>query len=124
MSSRPELKPFKVITNAPATADVISIPTVINTFSLVGYTVSWSSGVVGSFNVEVCNDAQFEVNGNYIAGTGTWVAITLSTPVTATGTAGTAFIDIDAISAANMRLHFVFTSGSGTINATVAGKAA
>lgn len=122
MSSRPELKAFPVITAASMGADVISPPSNINQITYVGYTVSWTGTPTGSFSVEVCNDAVYLPNGQYVAGTGTWVALTLSSSVSASGSAGSAFIDIDGVSAAFIRLHYTRSSGTGTLNATVAGK--
>jgi len=122
MSSRPHAKPTQIVVAASMAADVISPPT--NTFQLSGlsYTVAWTGAPVGTFTVEACNDAIFDPNGAYVAGTGSWDTITLSTTPAATGTPGTALISIAQIEWAYTRLHYNFTSGAGSLTVTSAGK--
>jgi hypothetical protein len=106
-------------------ADGFSLDTNINNISAVGYNISWTNGASGTFQVEVCNDHVIPPGNTVPVSTqsGTWVPLTLTVPVTSTGTANTAYIDIVGVSAAWIRLHFVHTSGSGgTFTATLAGK--
>ena len=91
--------------------------------SCVGYTVAWTGTPTGTFSVEVSQDYVAPVGvQDEPLNAGTWVPLTLSVPVLAAGTADTAFIDVDVTGAAYVRLVYTATSGSGTLNATIAGK--
>lgn len=122
MSSRPILAPFQVITNGDMSTTVTSAVTVIQTNSMVSYEVNFTGAPVGVINVQVSNSYSKNVDGT-VRNAGSWTTLTLSTPSTVSG-AGTNFIDIDALGAYAVRLVYVPTSGSGVINAFVAGKSA
>jgi hypothetical protein len=128
MSNRLFLKPFPAIAaGTSASSSRISLISNINQISYMSYSVTFTGSPVGTLQVEVCNDAQFDPNGAYVAGTGSWVPIYFNVNGTnansiAISGAGNTFIDIDGIAAAFMRLHYTATSGSGTISATLAGK--
>lgn len=127
MSSRPNLRPFPVILNQSMATSVNSEPSALTLVSYVSYTVTWSGSPVGILQVEACNDVGVDPNGAYIANTGTWVPIYMNVNGTSSNSivvngAGNAFIDIDGIAAAYIRLSYTATSGSGTLNAIVAGK--
>jgi hypothetical protein len=104
------------------TADVISPPTILTGVSFLSYNLNWTGVPVGTFNVEVCNDAQYNADGSYVHNTGSWVPLVLTNVVAATGSAGMGMLDVRGTGAAFIRLHYVFTSGSGTLNVSVAGK--
>jgi hypothetical protein len=95
--------------------------------TFVSYTAVWTGAPIGTITIEACNDAQRDPNGQPIAGTGTWIPIymsvngSLANSITVSG-AGQALIDIDGISAAFIRLHYNFTSGSGSLTVTNSGK--
>jgi len=104
-------------------ANVTSLITNINMISCVGYTLSWTGTPTGTFSVEVSQDYIQPVGVQpEQLDSGTWVPVTLSNPVVAAGVADTAFIDIDVTGAAYIRLKYTRTSGTGTLNATMAGK--
>lgn len=126
MSQQPQLKPQKVITNASMGASIVSLITNVNLFSIFSYNLSWTGTPTGTFSVEVCNDYEPSPAGvlQSPAVAGNWVPLTLSTPVVAAGSADTAFIDIDITGAAWVRLKYTRSSGTGTLNATLAGKSA
>jgi hypothetical protein len=125
MASRPLFRP-EVVANALSMSTTgSSLPSNINQISAIGYTVTWGSGASGTFTVEVSNDYVPSPPGVVPndPDSGTWVALTLSTPVATTGTAGSAYIDIVGISAAWIRITFTNTASSGgTWTAVVAGK--
>jgi len=134
MSSRFNLKPQLVANAVSLNQDGYSIITNINSISEVGYTLSWTAGAVGALQVEVSNDyapASNSSSSEY-PNSGTWVAIplllngtTVSTTIAVSGSAGSAYVDIVGISAAYIRVHFVYSSGTGgSFNATLAGKVA
>lgn len=95
---------------------------------MVSYTIYWENNVTGDFTVEVCNDYVAPVGvQDYDLNSGTWVPLALSTTVSASGTADSALIDIVLTGAAYIRLVFTDTSsgsGTGLINAWLAGKVA
>lgn len=89
----------------------------------VSYNISWTGTPTGTFSVQVCNDYVQPVGvQDYPLTSGTWVDIPLSSVVTAAGVADTAFIDVDVIGAAYIRLVYTRIAGTGTLNATLAGK--
>jgi hypothetical protein len=121
MSSRPQFNPFQSITNASMTGTVISIPTGINKLSEIGYDISWTGSPVGTFSCQVSNTYTQNAEG-VTQNPGNWTSLILSSVPMATGTPGNGFIDIDATGAAWIRLVYTPTSGTGTLNATVAAK--
>ncbi len=124
MSTRPFLKPYQVITDNDMSADFTSAVTNIQQISHVSYSITWiTSDAVGTFSVEVSNDYAISADGT-VLNEGTWTAIDLSTTVATAGTDDNAFIDIQSLSAVWCRLKYTFTSGSGELNAYVAGKVA
>lgn len=123
MSSRPILSPFSVITNIAMTGNVTSAVTVIQNLSQIGYDISWTGVPVGTFSVQVSNTYSQNADGT-VKNAGNWTSLVLSTVPTASGSSGSGYIDVDAISAYAMRLVYTFVSGSGTLNATVNGKVA
>jgi hypothetical protein len=126
MSSRHILTP-QVTLNAPTlTADVYGSPTNINGISICSYTIVWTGTPTGTFNIEVCNDyvPNPEYSSSVDSSTGSWVPLVLSVAIAATGSANFAFGDVDTCGAAWIRVHYVFSSGSGTAKATISGKSA
>jgi hypothetical protein len=121
MSSRTQLSPNPVITNASMTTSVTSAVTIIQKLSQVGYDISWSGTPVGTFSVQVSNTYTQNSEG-VVQNPGNWTTLTLSSVPAATGSAGNGYIDIDAISAYAMRLVYTAGSSTGTLNATICGK--
>jgi hypothetical protein len=128
MSSRPLLKPQQVMTDLVADQNRTGLVTNINMVSMVSYNVFWENNVTGDFSVEVCNDYVAPIGvQDYQLDNGHWVPLTLTTPVSATGTADSALIDVVLTASCYVRLVFTDTSGgmgSGVINAWIAGKVA
>lgn len=120
MSSRPQLKPYKVIINQAMTGTVYSQPTIITNLSKVSYDVSWSGGSspIGTLQVQVSNTYSQDASGAQL-NAGNWNTLTLSSAPTVSGNSGNGFIEIDSLSSYAIRLVYVPTSGSGTLNATV-----
>jgi hypothetical protein len=121
MASRPILAPFPVITNASMSTSVTSAVTLIQNTSQIGYDISWTGAPVGTFSVQVSNTYSLYADGT-VNNPGTWTSLTLSNVPTLSGTPGNGYIDIDAISSYAIRLVYNYTSGTGTLNATVNGK--
>lgn len=90
-------------------ADITSAATNILFLDRVGYQLVWTGTPNGTFYVQVSNDSV------------TWADLTLSTPVTASGSGDNAFIDIET-GAKYVRLFYDRTSGTGTLDAYITGK--
>lgn len=120
--SRPYMLPKEIFNAASMTSTIHSIPACIDNLSLVGFDISWAGAPVGTFSIEVSNSYNPGTPLSGIAAPGSWTALTLSTPITATGTPGNAFIDIDAISATYIRLTYTATSGTGSLTAYLSAK--
>lgn len=130
MSTRPQLKPFSVITNGVMASNITSLPTIISNLTLIGYGLSWSgTSPIGTVSVQVSNDFSLNAEGA-IANAGTWTTMTVNyrgsavTTVPVSGNTGNGFIDIDASGAYAMRLIYTAGSGSGSLQCLVNAKVA
>lgn len=122
MSSRPIISPYSVILNGDMSGNIISQVTVIQTNGKVSYDVSWSGTTpVGSMSVQVSNTYSQNADGS-VRNAGNWTTLVLSSSTPVSGNTGNGFIDIDASAAYAVRLVYTRVSGTGTMNATVAGK--
>ena len=97
---------------------------------MVSYGVSWSgSSPVGSIVIEASNDYALEPNGT-ILNAGTWSVLTLSvngspaTSVAVSGNTGSGMIDITQCASYAIRMKYIPTSGTGTLQAIINGKVA
>lgn len=130
MSSRPIISPYKVITNGDMTQTLSSIVTIIQMVSKPSYSVSWSgASPVGTLSVQVSNDYSKNAAGN-VLNTGTWTTISFSyngtivSSIPVSGNTGNGFIDIQSLSSYAVRLVYTPTSGTGQLQAYIAGKVA
>lgn len=121
MASRPIFTPHSVITSQSMGASVTSDITIIQNLSMVSYELNWSAGStpVGLAEVQVSNTYSQNGDGT-VKNAGSWTTIASSA---VSGNSGTGFFDIDAIASYAIRLKYTRTSGSGTLNAVIAGKA-
>ncbi len=108
--------------------DITSEATVLQSLSLAGYGISWgTSTAVGTVSVQVSNDYTLSATGQD-GDAGTWTTIPFDyngatvTSIPVTGSSGTGFLNIAKIAAYACRLVYTYTSGSGTLNATITGK--
>lgn len=124
MSSRPQLSPYPVIIDGDMSGNITSKVTIIDKLSLMSYSVSWVGTVpVGSMTVEVSNDYSQNVDGT-VKNAGLWTALPLDATASVTGSPDNGFIDIDLQAGYAMRLRYVRTSGTGTMQAILASKVA
>ena len=124
MSSRPQLRPYQVIINQSMASSVISQVTIITNTTKFGYDISWSGGsgaTAGTFQVQVSNTYSQNAAGQ-VLNAGNWTALVLSSVPTVSSASGNGFIEIDSLGAYAMRLVYLPTGGSGTLNATISGK--
>lgn len=126
MSSRPQLRPYQVIVNQSMAGTVYSQVTIITNTTKMGYDISWSGGsgaTAGSFQVQVSNTYSQNAAGA-VLNAGNWTALTLAGSPTVAAASGNGFIEIDSLGAYAVRLVYLPTGGSGTLNATVTSKVA
>lgn len=125
MSRKQFLKPYQLITSGDMSqASIISPVTDIQGLDNVGYQVNFTGAPVGTFSVEVSMDYQPGTSPNSPpANAGNWIPVTLSTPVTASGSPDNAYIDLALLSAPYIRLKYTKTSGTGSLNAFIVAKA-
>jgi hypothetical protein len=123
MASRPIFTPYPVIVNGDMSqSTVTSAVTIIQNLSMVSYDVSWSgSSPVGVINVQVSNTYAQNADGT-VKTAGNWSSLPLSNQFSISGNSGNGFIDIDANAGYAIRIQYVKTSGTGSLNATINGK--
>lgn len=97
------------IVDGDLSSDVTGASTNILHTDRVGYQIVYTGTPTGTFSVQVSNDET------------TWEDLTLSTPVTASGSADNHFIDCET-SAKFIRLKYTSSSGSGTLQVKLTAK--
>lgn len=130
MSSRPLIAPKHLVVDQSMAASFNSAPTITQMLSMISYDISWSgTSPVGTISVECSNTFKLDPAGGTLV-TGNWTTMTLDyngssvTSIPVTGNTGNIFIDIDETAAYAIRIVYTKTSGTGTMNATVAAKVA
>ena len=122
MSSRPLLKPFKVVTDGDMSASITSAPTIITNTTMISYDISWAgTAPVGTISVEVSNTYSENGQGE-VANAGTWTPLTLSVTPSVSGNTGSGFISLTDLSAYAIRLVYTRGSGTGLLQVTLVGK--
>lgn len=105
-------------------SSIVSLITDIQGMDDVGYQVNFTGTPTGTFSIEISMDYQPGTSPNSApANAGNWITLPLSTPVVASGSGDVAYIDLALLSAPYIRLKYTRTSGTGTLNAFVVGKA-
>lgn len=117
------LKTYSVITNSAMGATVTSLPTnIVGNKVMICYTIQWTGTPTGTFSVQNSGDYQVAPDGTTVLNAGTWNTYTLSTTTSTGGAAGNGTIEV-VTGAPWIRLVYTFSSGTGTLNAQVTGKA-
>lgn len=88
---------------------------------MISYDISWTGAPVGSFVVQVSNTFTQNADGT-VRNVGNWDTLPLSAPAAITSSPGNGAIDIDATGFYAIRLVYNPTSGTGVLNAFIAGK--
>lgn len=131
MSTRTSLRPQLVINaSSMAAASITSSPTILQSLTIVNYSVTWSGTTpIGTLQVQASDDYTIASDGTP-GNAGTWNPLPLDlagasvTSIPITGNSGKGMIDIDGLGAYAIRLVYTKTSGTGTLSATIVGKVA
>lgn len=115
------LSPVHLIVDGDLSGDLTSNAVHIQYIDNVSIQFVFTGNAVGDFAVEASLD-HTEQQG-YVVNAGNWVALPLSPAPVAAGVAGDISIDINQLSAPYIRLTYTSTSGTGTVQAYVSGKA-
>jgi hypothetical protein len=113
---------FQVISNGSAAGNLTSAITNIETLDNIGYQINITGSPSGTFYPQVSADYAQDNNGN-VLNAGNWVSLTLSPSLTvASGSPNVLYADLNQLSAPWLRLVFVQTGGTGTVNAFITAK--
>jgi hypothetical protein len=104
------LKSYQNITSGDMTTTLTSPSTNIQWQDNIGIQFNFTGTPTGNFFVDVSVDA---VN---------WIPLTFSTSPVASGSAGSIYLDLNQLSSPNIRVRYVPTSGSGTLNSFITAK--
>lgn len=128
MSTRTSLRPASVITNGNmASASITSAVTILQSLNKVSYMVNWSGATpIGTLALQFSDDYSINPDGT-VNNAGNWVTVWTSvngvpaSSIAISGNTGNAGFDAETGFYAS-RIVYTKTSGTGTLNATVAGK--
>ena len=104
-----------------ASASITSSVVEIRNQDNVGIQLSWTGTAVGTFAVQISINHAEDANGN-VTVAGDWVALPLSPTIAAAGSADSAIIDLNQMSASYIRVVYTRSSGTGTLNAYITAK--
>ena len=106
MSRKNVLQPRQIITNGDMSANVTSLTTDVSNLDRQMIQLVWTGTPVGTFAVDVSLDKGV-----------TWSPLDFGTVPAAAGAAGNNTLRIDGPSIQKMRVRYVRTSGTGTLQA-------
>lgn len=115
------LAPFKIIDAVSMGGNITSTPVEVKLQDNVGIQLNWSGAPVGTFDIQISSDYKVDIYGN-VVNSGHWVSIPLSPSVAAAGSADSAYIDLNQMSANYVRIVYTRTSGTGSLEAWVTAK--
>lgn len=115
------LKPVNLITAQSMGASITSPIVEVRLQDNIGIQLDWTGTPTGTFDVQISSNHLQDINGN-VQVPGTWVSLPLSPAITASGSADTAYIDLNQQSAQYMRIVYTRTSGTGSLTAVVVAK--
>lgn len=115
------LLPVHAVTNGSMASSIISTVVEIKNQDNIGVQIQWTGVPVGTFSVQVSMNFFEDINGN-IVNPGTWISLPLSPAIAAAGSADSAYVDLNQLSAPYVRVVYTRTSGTGTLNVMINGK--
>ena len=88
----------------------------------IGLQLNWTGAPVGTFGAQVSNDHAQDAQGN-VTVAGNWISLPLNPMIAASGSPDSAYIDLNQLGAAYVRVTYTATSGTGTVDCFVTEKA-
>lgn len=121
--NKSQLKQYAVIINGSmtGTSTITSAVTNIQFLDNIGYQMNFTGTPTGTFYAQVSADYEQDNNGN-VLNPGNWINLNLPTPAVASGTSGLIYLDLNQLSAPWIRVQYVNSSGTGTLNAFITAK--
>jgi hypothetical protein len=125
MSAKTILKSFKIMSAGDMSqATLTSIPTEITILDDISFQFNFTGTPTGTFNIQVSADYEPGRAPNMEpANAGNWVNLPFSPALSAGGSAGSVFVDIVQTGASYIRATYTKTSGTGSLDILVTGKA-
>lgn len=116
------IRPIVVFNNVDLSTDQNSAGIHVQYSDNIGVQFVWTGTPVGTFGIDVSNNAILAPLG-LVTG-GTWTPLVLTSPnlPIATGAPGNGYIDLTQLGAAFLRVTYRATSGTGNCTATLTAK--
>jgi hypothetical protein len=111
------LIPYHLISAGDLSDDLTSDIVIIQYLDNIALQLNCVGTAVGTFAVEVSLDYNQSTKNP-----GTWVAVSLPEVPAVAGADKNIFIDLNQLAASALRVTYTSTSGTGTVNAYIAGK--
>lgn len=124
------IKQYQSVVNASMASNVTSPVTDVQFLDNIGIQLDFSGAPVGNFQVQVSADYSQDMNGN-VQNVGSWVPLILtyfngstftSSPNVPTSVGSPIYLDLNQLSTPYIRIMYISTSGSGTLNAYLTAK--
>ena len=121
MANRNNLGPVKIISAGSMGGDITGPATNIQFIDNIAIQLNWTGNAVGDFKIQGSSDHQ-EVNG-VVTNEGNWVDISLSPAPAAAGSTDQILINMTQLAFPFIRVFFDRSSGTGSLDAWISGKA-
>lgn len=121
-NSKNALTPHQIITAGDMTGNITSDPTNIQYLDNVSIQLNFTGTPTGTFSVQGSLDYQ-QASPYAKAVTGNWIDLTLSPAPAASGSASQILLDLNQLSFPWVRVVYTFSSGTGSLDAYISGKA-
>lgn len=122
MSGRKDsLQKFQTITNGDMSGNLTSAVSGIQYSDNISIAFVFTGTPTGTFGAQVSNDYNQDSQGN-VTSVGNWINLPITPTLSASGSAGVAGADLNQLGWPWIRFIYTASSGSGTLNAFVAGK--
>lgn len=117
MGRKNVIVPYKIIDDGSMAGDITSAVTDVQYQDNVGIIVAWTgTAPLGELQVEVANDVYNDPDAIV------WDALDFGSTISVAGNTGQHSLNIQSLPYTKIRLKYVRTSGTGTINAILTSK--